>query len=260
MPTVKELEECYKNNELAKQELQAGIPIYKLTLKYHLGCGTLEKYKDDDFFKEAQAKLKKKIKDYKDMIRDYKQGVTATEIARKQGVDFHLIYSRLAQVGLTNEDGGIKTRNAKIRQIVIDQTEQGKTIPEIAKILKLQEGTVYRIARELNINTRENVRRRRQEKVEELKERVVELKKMGYKQSYIAKEVNLSQATISNILKSEGLSKYSTKEQQAERNKKILEARSTGKTYEELAELFDLSASGIYKIIAKNRPDKQTSK
>ena len=160
------------------------------------------------------------------------------------------------------EEGKIESKHEIRKKQIRTLCEAGKTQEKIAEILKISLTTVNRYVRELkaeglDIKKQQRSKKKRKQREEKIiRKEKVRLLYNDKTQIEIAKELDVSQSTVSNDvneLKQEGKIKGRPKKtkQQQEREEVVRKLYSNKKTYKAMSEIIGISVSRTYRIVSK---------
>ena len=160
------------------------------------------------------------------------------------------------------EEGKIESKHEIRKKQIRTLCEAGKTQEKIAEILKISPTTVSRYVRKLeaeglDIKKQQRSKKKREQREEKIiRKEKVRLLYNDKTQIEIAKELDVSQSTVSNDvneLKQEGKIKGRPKKtkQQQEREEVVRKLYSNKKTYKAMSEIIGISVPRIYRIVSK---------
>lgn len=244
MPTIKELEEMYETNRLIKEDLNKGLSVNKITKKHYVSTSRVIKLQSDEGFSNHQNKITKKINETKEMIAEFKDGKTTTQLGKKYDITKHTVRKRIIAEGVKMNEGGQIKRTEKYAKQIQIYLDQGKSVKEIEVLLGISNSHAYGIIRQYNLTPP-----KMNPEKQALISKTVELRGQGNSQESIARILNIGQTTVSKYLKLAGIDCQKPRLSTIKRNQEIYQLRQQGKSYAELAELYDVTISNISRII-----------
>ena len=219
-----------------------------------------EESKEENTHKKSEQEESKEESNQNRIIELYEADKTQKEIAEILGISINKLKKTLENL---LAEGKIESKHEIRKKQIRTLCEAGKTQEKIAEILKISPTTVSRYVRELkaeglDIKKQQRSKKKRKQRKEKIirKEKARLLYEDEKTQGKIAKELNISESTVTNYikeLKQEGKIKERPKKtkQQQEREEVVRKLYSKKKTYREIAETIGISVSGIYRIVSE---------
>ena len=263
---IKELKEegrIQKRKTLAKKDINkeetlelynSKMKVKEIAKKLNVSVVTIRTY-IKELKEEGKVQNNGKEERKEEALELYNQGLEIKEISKRlnvTAVTINTYIKELIEEGRIEERKNLKQRK---KEEVLRLYNQGIETKEIAKKLNLAYSTIHRYIRELeeegSIQRRKNLKQRKRE------ERILELYNQGIEIVEIAKELDVSGATVyryikelkeeGRIQKSETVRKRSAKKE--ENKERTLELYNQGIEIEEIAKRLDMAVVTIYRYI-----------
>ena len=241
-----------------------GKPKEKIAEILNVSIGIIE---DDIRHLKAKGKIQSGQEDITQetsnqnrIIELYKTDKTQKAIAETLGISINKVKKTLENL---LAEGKIESKHEIRKKQIRTLCEAGKTQEKVAEILKISPTTVGRYVKELkaeglDIKKQPRSKKKRKQRKEKIirKEKARLLYEDEKTQGKIAKELNISESTVTNYikeLKQEGKIKERPKKtkQQQEREELVRKLYSKEKTYKAMSEIIGISVSGIYRIVSE---------
>jgi DNA-binding NarL/FixJ family response regulator len=250
------LSEVFKvSPEIEQQVTQAskqpGVSINSLSNQFKLDNKTIRRIvlQNNPDFKISHKTISpnRSVSDFKDQILDYvNKNYDYTEIGKALGFSSNAISRFLNELGIKH----ISSRYNKIRDLTI----KGYSGAKIAKMLNVDEGTVYRIRKQLIakglLNPSDYAR---ESKLTLLKKKEIKrLRQQGLSVTEIGKRVGIGHSTITDYLRSlPDYAKLTVNSKMLNKRNQILDLAKQGKSNGEISDIIDLPYSTVATVIAR---------
>ena len=258
-----EVEKLLKDDKRAKEIakiLDVSTYTIREDIKHLKARGKVQSIQEENTHKKSEQEESKEESNQNRIIELYKTDKTQKEIAEILGISINKLKKTLENL---LAEGKIESKHEIRKKQIRTLCEAEKTQEKIAEILKISPTTVSRYVRELkaeglDIKKQQRSKKKRKQRKEKIirKEKARLLYEDEKTQGKIAKELNISESTVTNYikeLKQEGKIKERPKKtkQQQEREEVVRKLYSKKKTYREIAETIGISVSGIYRIVSE---------
>ena len=258
-----EVEKLLKDDKRAKEIakiLDVSTYTIREDIKHLKARGKVQSIQEENTHKKSEQEESKEESNQNRIIELYEADKTQKEIAEILGISINKLKKTLENL---LAEGKIESKHEIRKKQIRTLCEAGKTQEKIAEILKISPTTVSRYVRELkaeglDIKKQQRSKKKRKQRKEKIirKEKARLLYEDEKTQGKIAKELNISESTVTNYikeLKQEGKIKERPKKtkQQQEREEVVRKLYSKKKTYREIAETIGISVSGIYRIVSE---------
>lgn len=257
MNRLEKLKERYNRNNRIKQDLDKGLALKYIRVKYNIK--NLHPYLNYKIFNEKQEKLRIKINEVEKMIIEYKSGKTLQEIANSNNLTRQAVYSWIHDLGLTKEDGGYTLKAKNKEEKIIQYLKEHKSFNFIIEHVKVSSTKINEVAIKNNlplVYTNSWFKEIR-------KSEAIELYKEGKTRKEIALKLGVTQGTVSNYLLEEfGEIHRVTGDGRDERNETVLSLFEQGCSTKEIAEKMGYTYNNIRVImkelgLTKARPKRE---
>lgn len=258
-----EVEKLLKDDKRAKEIakiLDVSTYTIREDIKHLKARGKVQSIQEENTHKKSEQEESKEESNQNRIIELYEADKTQKEIAEILGISINKLKKTLENL---LAEGKIESKHEIRKKQIRTLCEAEKTQEKIAEILKISPTTVSRYVRELkaeglDIKKQQRSKKKRKQRKEKIirKEKARLLYEDEKTQGKIAKELNISESTVTNYikeLKQEGKIKERPKKtkQQQEREEVVRKLYSKKKTYREIAETIGISVSGIYRIVSE---------
>ena len=258
-----EVEKLLKDDKRAKEIakiLDVSTYTIREDIKHLKARGKVQSIQEENTHKKSEQEESKEESNQNRIIELYEADKTQKEIAEILGISINKLKKTLENL---LAEGKIESKHEIRKKQIRTLCEAEKTQEKIAEILKISPTTVSRYVRELkaeglDIKKQQRSKKKRKQRKEKIirKEKARLLYEDEKTQGKIAKELNISESTVTNYikeLKQEGKIKERPKKtkQQQEREEVVRKSYSKKKTYREIAETIGISVSGIYRIVSE---------
>ena len=257
-----EVEKLLKDDKRAKEIakiLDVSTYTIREDIKHLKARGKVQSIQEENTHEKSEQEESKEESNQNRIIELYEADKTQKEIAEILGISINKLKKTLENL---LAEGKIESKHEIRKKQIRTLCEAGKTQEKIAEILKISLTTVNRYVRELeaeglDIKKQQRSKKKRKQREEKIiRKEKVRLLYNDKTQIEIAKELDVSQSTVSNDvneLKQEGKIKGRPKKtkQQQEREEVVRKLYSNKKTYKAMSEIIGISVPRIYRIVSK---------
>lgn len=241
------MEKLNDNKKVTRQEY----------LKLHYKIAKIRDFRN---YEKIQQNLQKEIDLLTQALSLYKQGVLKKDIHKQLNISRQKLDRYLTQSNISKEEGGRAIAGARKTTQLKQYYEQGKSVEEVAKLLNTNRQAIWDFLKDKGFTLKSESTL----KAEELKRQIMQLHEKGsYTQEEIAKQLNISGAHVSRIIRRQtnAKEKYSRiNRQKAEESRKIIQTLYDNKQippYSKVAKELGVSKSFVVRVIMEYRQEKQ---
>lgn len=206
-----------------------------------------------DKFLEVEVK-EKEMPSMGDIIDQFHQTKTNTELAENLGVCYKTVYNKLKTVNLQR---GFKTDGIDVENIIKLYTEDLKTAKEIGMMYDTTHTTIYKVLRKNGIKIRDSHSAVKRQKIEEShKDEIIRMYSIEeLSTDRIAKHLGIKQMMVIKILRDNGVTlrdRYSVLKSVMEGQKEpVIELLKQGNTIIQVAEKYGVTEAVVRKFMRR---------